>query len=167
VNQNILIRAARSDENAATLALTQAAYQQYAAVMPHWPIYQQMQRTILTADTIAARIVAEHDGRLVGSVLLFPAEANVYTADGANADWPELRMLAVAPEARGLGVGKALLNECIRRARASGATYLGLHTEEIMAVALGMYQRAGFVRLPAVDIRPTPDLLVMGYRLTL
>jgi GNAT superfamily N-acetyltransferase len=139
--------------------------------MPHWELYRKMQRTLLTTDTVAERIVAERargpSGWLVGSVLLFPAEANVYTEDGANADWPELRMLAVAPEARGLGLGRALVDECARRARAAGHAYLGLHTEDVMAVAVRMYERAGFARMPELDFRPTPDLVVKGYRLTL
>ena len=99
-------------------------------------------------------------------MLLFPAEANVYASAGIKPDWPELRMLAVAPEARGLGVGKALLMECIRRSRAAGYAHLGLHTEDAMAVAMGMYERAGFQRMPELDFKPTPDLLVKGYRLT-
>ncbi len=167
MNQEIRIRDARLEEHPAMLELTLAAYQQYAPIMPHWPFYQQMQRNLLTTDTVAERIVAEHNDALVGSVLLFPAEANVYTANGANANWPELRMLAVAPERRGMGVGRALLDECIRRAQAVGSAYLGLHTEAIMAIALGMYRRAGFVRRPELDIIPAPGILVMGYRLTL
>lgn len=167
VNDAITIRDARPDEREAMLAMTLSAYQQYATIMPHWEHYRQMQRTLLTTDTVAERIVAERAGRLIGGVLLFPAEANVYTADGANADWPELRMLAVAPEARGLGLGKLLLNECIRRARAAGHAYLGLHTEDAMAVAKGMYERAGFQRMPELDFKPTPDILVKGYRLSL
>jgi GNAT superfamily N-acetyltransferase len=167
VNDEITIRDARPDERDAQLAVTLAAYEQYSTIMPHWEVYRTMQRNLLTTDTVAERIVAERAGRLVGSVLLFPAEANVYTEDGANADWPELRMLAVAPEARGLGVGKALLEECARRARAAGHAYLGLHTEDVMAVAVRMYERAGFVRMPELDFRPTPTLVVKGYRLTL
>ena len=167
VNEEITIRDARPDEREATLALALSAYQQYAPIMPHWEHYRQMQRTLLTTDTVAERIVAERAGRLIGCVLLFPAEANVYTADGANADWPELRMLAVAPEARGLGVGKALLNECVRRARAAGADHLGLHTEDIMEVARAMYLRAGFERMPELDFEPGPGIHVKGYRLSL
>jgi len=55
----------------------------------------------------------------------------------------------------------------VRRARAAGHNYLGLHTEDAMAVALRMYERAGFVRVPELDFRPTADLVVKGYRLTL
>ena len=167
MNDEITIRDARPDERDAQLAVTLAAYEQYSTIMPHWELYRKMQRNLLTTDTVAERIVAERAGRLVGGVLLFPAEANVYASAGIKPDWPELRMLAVAPEARGLGVGKALLGECVRRARAAGHAYLGLHTEDVMAVALRMYERAGFVRVPELDFRPTADLVVKGYRLTL
>jgi len=39
----------------------------------------------------------------------------------AVSPYPEVRLLAVAPAARGKGIGEALMRECIRRARRSGA----------------------------------------------
>lgn len=71
----------------------------------------------------------------------------------------------VAPGARGRGVGRALTEECIRRARAAGCPAVGLHTTEFMAVARAMYERMGFVRVPALDFRPVPAIHVMAYRL--
>jgi GNAT superfamily N-acetyltransferase len=70
-----------------------------------------------------------------------------------NIDWPIMRMLVVAPAARGHGIGKALAAECLARARRDGAGVFGLHTSELMDVALPMYQRMGFKwHSPAPDI---------------
>ena len=161
------IRDARLDEREQTVALTVAAYEQYASLMPHWELYRQQLLATLSSDIPAERIVAEQDGTLVGHVLLYPASANVYGADTADAGWPELRLLAVAPEARGQGVATALLDECIRRARQAGAAWLGLHTEDIMEVAVRMYKARGFVRVPEYDFNPAEGVLVKGYRLDL
>ncbi len=159
------IRDARPHEHEAITALTLAAYAQYAPLMPHWEQYRLHVLTSLRQGGPVALIVAEWDGEIVGSVLLDPLETT--GATDANTGWPELRLLAVAPEVRGQGVGRALLDECIRRARRAGAAALGLHTEDIMEVAMRMYERSGFVRVPETDFSPAAGVLVKGYCLSL
>ncbi len=158
------IRDAGPNELAALQALTLVAYQQYATLMPHWEMYRQQLLATLAKAGPAERIVAKRDGKLVGSVLLYPASAKVYGTDTAEAGWPEIRLLAVAPDARGQGVGAALLDECMRRARQAGAAWLGLHTEDIMEAAVRMYTGRGFVRAPEYDFRPAQGVLVKAYR---
>lgn len=63
------------------------------------------------------------------------------------------RMLAVAPEAQGRGVGDALVRECITRARDAGAHRIVISSMEWMTRAHGMYLRRGFVRRPDLDVR--------------
>lgn len=53
-------------------------------------------------------------------------------------------MLVVSPKARGAGVGRALAQECLARARRDKAEVFALHTSPIMTVALLMYERMGF-----------------------
>jgi len=62
-----------------------------------------------------------------------------------------IRMLAVAPEARGAGVGTALVRACLVRARAEGRARVWLHTTPEMTQAHRIYEREGFVRAPAAD----------------
>ena len=78
--------------------------------------------------------------------------------------WPEIRLLGVAPAARGQGVGAALVRECMRRSRRSGAAAVTLHTTDMMAVAIRMYERMGFVRAPELDFEPAPGFTIKGYR---
>jgi ribosomal protein S18 acetylase RimI-like enzyme len=68
---------------------------------------------------------------------------------------------------RGRGVGRALVAECVRRARAMGAAALGLHTSASMTAAIALYEGLGFVRTPEHDFRPEGAELVTGYRLDL
>ena len=109
------------------------------------------------------QIVAEEQGQLVGAVTLY--------LDGTRVSWPPgwsgVRLLGVPPEHRGKGIGRALMDECLRRCRAAGIATIGLHTTEAMAVAKMMYERMGFLRVPQFDHRPAPEVVVMAYRLDL
>jgi ribosomal protein S18 acetylase RimI-like enzyme len=78
-----------------------------------------------------------------------------------------VRLVAVTPDLRGRGIARALVDECIRRARASGATALGLHSSRSMRAAVRLYERIGFVRDPERDFQPPGAELVEGYLLRL
>jgi predicted N-acetyltransferase YhbS len=164
----LVVRDARADERDAIRDLTLRAYEQYAEIMEPdaWAGLSGAIRNGLAAAE-GERIVAERGGRLLGSVLLFPPTVDAYGDLAGRASWPELRLLAVAPEARGQGVGQALVDECVRRARRIGATDLGLHTSASMAAAMRMYLRMGFVRVPEHDFHPEGAELVEAYRLPL
>ena len=165
------IRDARPEDRDAIRALTLQAYEQYASLMAPdaWAGLSGAIQAGLAAEGAegAERIVAEREGRLLGCVALFPPAADAYPDETAPASWPVLRLLAVAPGARGSGVGQALVEECARRARRMGASALGLHTSRSMAAAIRMYQRMGFVRAPDHDFQPPGAELVEAYRLPL
>ena len=123
------LRDARPADGDAVRALTLAAYGEYARVMTPsaWAGLERALHAALASDDPAvARIVAEREGRIVGSVMLFPPASDAYAGLAGAAAAPELRLLAVAPSERGFGTGRRLVEECIRRARAWGATELGL-----------------------------------------
>jgi predicted N-acetyltransferase YhbS len=165
----ITIRDARDDEHGAISALTTRAYQEYAQRMTPtgWVGLRQAVQRGLSSNDPAEWIVAEQDGTLVGSVMLFPANVDAYQGLTGQVPWPEVRLLSVDPDARGHGIGGRLMQECIRRVRASGATEIGLHSSESLAVALHMYARLGFVRAPEFDFQPEGAELVMAFRLAL
>jgi GNAT superfamily N-acetyltransferase len=165
----LTIRDARDGEDGVVRDVTLAAYEEYGATMPEpfWARYRRHLLATLAAEGPAERIVAERGGTIVGSVLLFPAAANAYAGSAACADYPEVRLLAVVPAARGEGVGAALMRECEKRARRGGATTLGLHTMDMMRTAVRLYERMGFVRAPDLDFTPAEGWLVKGYRLDL
>ena len=162
------IREARREDRDAARKITLSAFQQYAAVMPapRWEGYRENILSTLADPDPAQQIVAEKEGNIVGSVLLYPPGTAFSAPDGGPVTCPEVRLLAVTPEARGGGIGAALMQECIRRARLWGAPCLNLHTTDMMQVAMRMYERMGFVRAPELDFHPDPRVTVKAYRLT-
>ena len=167
---NYTIRDARQADREMIQSVTLSAYEQYAAVMQeNWKYYRGNILDTLANPNPAEQIVAETDHGIIGTVLLYPAGTQLHGPDGklVSLEVPEVRLLAVTPSARGQGIGVALMQECIRRARQSGAASLGLHTTDMMGVAMRMYERMGFVRVTALDLRPAEGIVVKGYRIKL
>jgi len=166
----LMVRGASPGERDAIQVVTLSAYQEYAASIPAaWEGYRQNIIATLAAAAPGTQIVAIDDDRVVGAVLLYPAGASMGVPGGApvTLTWPEVRLLAVAPSARGRGVGAALMNECIRRARSAAATTLTLHTNDRMQAAIRLYERLGFERAHDLDLEPQPGIIAKGYRLDL
>lgn len=152
----IQLRDAREDEMPRVRTLTFHAYAEYQAAMTPeaWTGLKNALDRVFAAERDASTIVALNDGLLVGSVLLYPAKSKAYGDALPALDWPEVRLLAVEPAMRGRGIAKALMAECIRRAAASGAAAIGIHTSRSMRVAMAMYREMGFLRAPEYDFQP-------------
>ena len=165
----VLVRAARADERERIARITLDAYREYASVMEPsaWAALEQAVHASLADDAGVTRLVAELDGTIVGSAALYAPDAAAYGTLASPTSWPEVRLVAVAPTARGRGIACALVEECIRRARLAGATMLGLHTSRSMRAAVRLYERMGFVRDPEHDFHPPGAELVEGYLLRL
>lgn len=132
------------------------AFEQFEDAYTDWPVFRSKISMMSGLDGTGEIIVAERGAEIVGAVAYIgPGKEK---ASFFRAEWPVMRMLVVAPEARGQGVGRALAEECLARARRDGADCFALHTSELMHVALPMYQRMGFRR-----IAPAPDIHGVNY----
>ena len=113
-------------------------------------------------------LVAELDGSIVGTATYVPAGGDLAeTEDSAAAT---IRMLGVAPQARGQGIGELLVRACIERARAQGYARIRLDTRTSMttrSVSTSGLDSFGFVRDPRYDWSPTPAMNLLAYVLDL
>ncbi|MFI8948608.1 GNAT family N-acetyltransferase [Streptomyces sp. NPDC053750] len=126
-------------------------------------------RNVAKRAAAAEVLVAAADGRVLGGVTFVPRGGPM--ADIAGSGEAEIRMLAVTREARGRGVGEALVRACVDRARAvEGCVRVVLSTQRTMRTAHRLYERLGFTRTPGRDWNPLPeldDITLLTYELTL
>jgi ribosomal protein S18 acetylase RimI-like enzyme len=149
-----MIRDARPDELEAVARLSVEAYREFAdAVGPE--VWSRMERNLsrLGGDSPdAVTIVAEMDGQLAGTAeYLGPAGHRVGLVQAVPEGEAYIGRLGVSATFRRRGVGRALTEECIRRARVDGAGSIGLATRDVMAAARAMYESLGFGYVRTVD----------------
>src|SRR5207302_1713857 len=147
----LVIRDARADELDEIADLIAAAYAQFGPapgspkeLVDAFDEYRVDQRDVWSRLVDSQLIVAEGEGRLVGAVTFY-APGGEKKGERWPPEWAAFRLLAVLPDARGKGVGRALTDECLRRARDLGAPVMGLHTTIVMDVARAMYEPIGHV----------------------
>jgi ribosomal protein S18 acetylase RimI-like enzyme len=162
----VIVRDARPDELAGIGELRVAAYEA-GGFLSDASHYGETLRT-LGHDGIGQILVAvsnDGEGRALGTVMLqlWPDAGHVVRGPGEA----EIRALAVAPEARGRGVGRALLQAIAGQARAGGVQHLLLCTQATMLAAQHLYTQAGFRRLPERDWDPVPGFTLLAYGLEL
>ena len=78
--------------------------------------------------------IAERDGRFLGSVMVVEKKKSI----------AQLRLLIVEPDARGMGIGRRLVDEVIRFAKKTGYKRLQLWTQSELTAARNIYRAAGF-----------------------
>jgi len=147
----VAIRDFTATDGPAVEAVALAAWQQYARVFDTFDRLAGRLKSIAALATELELIVGELDGAVAGVVGYAPpgAPREPIFPD----DWGVVRLLSVAPAARGRGLGRRLSEECIARARRDGARAIGLHTSPVMTVALPLYLRLGFVAVRALPDR--------------
>jgi len=139
-----IIRDARPSDSEAINRLSVEAYEEFRPTLgeTNW---RRLRETLSHSADLSSEgklIVAEDETGVLGIVLYLPPGR----ADEASlpARTAMFRTLAVSPISRGRGIGRALTEECIDRARRDDAEAIALTSAEMMTVALPMYVRMGF-----------------------
>jgi GNAT superfamily N-acetyltransferase len=121
-----------------------SAFDQFQDHYSDWPAMRAGLSKTSDLGVSGEVIIAELQGTFAGAVAYFGP--NSQKAAFFDKRWPIIRMLVVDPAFRGKGIGRALSNACIARARRDGSPIIALHTSPIMSVALPMYLKMGFVK---------------------
>lgn len=158
---HLRIRPARAPELPAVGALTVAGYDSEGYLLRDDGTRDEGYAAWLGDAAARARdavlLVAVEREVLLGTVTWCPPGAT--TREVATLPHQgELRTLAVAPAARGRGVGGALVDRCLEEARSAGLTEVVLSSLPTMVPAHRLYVARGFVRRPELDWRPHPDV---------
>lgn len=154
ISGEISIRSATAADLPALCRLLAALFAQEAEFRPD-AARQRAGLEAILADPEAGRILVADaeagDGPVGMAALLY----TVSTALGGRVAL--LEDMVVAPRARGAGVGGALVEAALRRARADGALRVTLLTDGDNAAAQRFYRRHGFVRSTMVPFRHVFD----------
>lgn len=163
MSENLVIRAARDDELDIVASMMVDAYAEYAARMSPdaWSPFAQDIANVRARLDDGQLLVAERDGQIVGSITLFRRWR------GAQQDAAAVRLLAVTPGHRGLGIGRALMEYCIATARQDGKQRVVLTATQEMEHVRELTERLGFRRAPELDHEPAPGVRLEGYALPL
>ncbi|MBJ6363728.1 GNAT family N-acetyltransferase [Paenibacillus sp. GCM10012307] len=164
----ITIREAEEADKEAVLRVVLEAYQQYEQKLPEqsWEQYKESIRLSVREGNPKARLIAELDGEIIGSVQLFLSSEAAYGRADLHIDSPIIRFLSVSPQARGKGVATLLIKESARRSLELGASLLYLHTSDMMESAVKLYERLGFERAQDKEFY-SGNTLVKSYKLQL
>jgi predicted N-acetyltransferase YhbS len=164
----VMVREARPEDDAVVGEILVAGYlTRYAQKMPEVVLTERRiaeLRDVASKRQGALVLVAELDGRVVGTVAVWPpgaAESEAWLPEACD-----LRHLAFDPAVQGRGLSGPLLDEAERRARAMGAKYVCLHVRRGNKGVADLYMRRGYVRVPEGDLE-LPEVSLDAYSLTI
>ncbi len=165
----VVVRDAKETDLVLIKSIRWEAYQEHESKVPaeHWAVLSNSFDQDYSLTEGVQQMVAEVDGEVVGTVVLFPGKMVAYKDLTSKAlEYPELRMLAVSSNCRGKGVAKALVQECIHRSKKQGYHAMGLHTADFMENAIHLYKSLGFQRMKELDFVPLDDgIIVKAFRI--
>ena len=133
------IRSIRKEDNKQLAYIIRAVLAEFKANKPGTVYYDPTTDDlyILFQTNNAAYFVAEINNEIIGG-------AGVYPTPALPAGCCELVKLYLLPQARGTGIGKALIEKCFEAAKQFGFTTMYLETMPELSTAVGLYERLGF-----------------------
>ncbi len=141
---DITIRPIAPGDDAALARAIRDTLTEYGAAKPGTAYYDAATDhlpALFARTPRSAYFVAEQAGKVLGGGGIFPTP-------GLPPDTVELVKLYLLPPARGRGVGKALITNCLQAARAAGYARVYLETMPELTQAVPLYEKLGFTYLP-------------------
>lgn len=163
VDRPFAIREARPDEFERIGELAVAAYLQLESSEAVDLYIDEIRDTAARAALVPVLVAVDTDGAILGTVTYIPGPGPL--AESERDDEAGFRVLAVDPAAQGRGVGRALAEACVARARTAGRAGVAILTRPSMRAAHRLYESMGFVRDRADDWEFEPGEWLWGYRI--
>lgn len=169
MSKQIVITELHEDDKETVRRVLVESYQQYESDYPNLKVWNEYLEDITTSvdnPQVDKILVARSNHDIIGTVQLFLSSENAYERPELEIFSPIIRLLAVHPDARGLGVAQKLLKASIDYAREKGAANLYLHSSDPMHKAIRLYEWFGFKRDQTKEFQ-SHDIFVKCYRLDL
>lgn len=140
----IHIRPIQPSDNKDLAVIVRDTLTEFKANVPGTVFFDPTTDTLYELFTMqkSAYFVAEKNGKIYGGGGIFPTE-------GLPEGTCELVKMYLLPEARGIGLGRALIEKCLETAREFGFKQIYLETLDELHLALKIYARFGFEYLSA------------------
>ncbi|MBW0178269.1 GNAT family N-acetyltransferase [Sediminibacterium sp.] len=142
--EGIIVRHIEPRDNAAMALIIRNALSEFGANKPGTVYYDDSTDhlyELFLAAPLSEYFVAEKDGVLIGG-------AGIYPTDALPAGTCELVKMYLSPAARGLGLGRSMINRCMEAAKAKGFQQIYLETMPELKKAVSVYEKFGFTYLP-------------------
>ena len=135
----IIIREIQQTDNSPLAKIVKDTLAEFGANHPGTVYYDPTTDALyeLFQKEKAKYFVAVEDGKIIGG-------GGIYPTDGLDADTCELVKMYLLPEARGLGLGKTLIEKCITAAKETRFKKIYLETMPELKQALNVYAKFGF-----------------------
>jgi putative acetyltransferase len=139
---NAVIRQVTTADNAAVASIIRAVMPEFGAGGKGFAIHDAEVDNIHAAfsQPRSAYFVCEIDGRVVGG-------GGVAPLLGGDVNTCELKKMYFLPEGRGKGLGKKMVEKCLRAAVDIGFEYCYLETFNTMKDAMVLYEKTGFEKI--------------------
>ena len=136
---NPVIRPIEARDNAALAKIIRSALAEFGANKPGTVYFDESTDRLsdLFQHPGSFYYVAEKDGVILGG-------AGIYPTEGLPDGYSELVKMYLDPSARGLGLGRKLISQCLDEARTAGYTHVYLETMPELRKAVSVYERFGF-----------------------
>lgn len=141
--QHVNIRPIQAGDNQTIAAIIRQSLAEFGANRPGTVYYDPTTDhlfELFSAEPRSRYFIAEKDGRILGG-------AGIYPTDGLPDGTCELVKMYLLPEARGMGLGRHMIDHCITTAKDLGFIQVYLESMPELKKAVSIYEKFGFVSL--------------------